>query len=325
MNYPQFNLLKFDPILKEKIWGGQKLKKKLLKKTDHDAIGESWEISEVPNNISIVNKGKFKGESLSDLIKKYPHQLLGHESIKRFGYKFPILFKFIDAAKRLSVQLHPDDALAKKRHNSFGKTEMWYIIDADPDAFIIADFNKKLTPDAYQKYLEEGTLVNHLQKINVKKGDVFYIKPGFVHAIGEGILLAEIQQTSDITYRIYDWERKDENGQYRELHTDLALDAIDFNVDYQYQINYSKDTYGKQKLLHTNYFKTDYIYLRKDKISLDAKSKFMVLMCVEGELEVEDDQGNIEFLKTGETLFISAQTNTVELKSSNARALKVTI
>lgn len=326
MNKSKLGLIKFKPILKDKIWGGQKLKNQFGKEGNSVQIGESWEISEVPDSVSIVEEGSFKNTSLSELIRQYPVDMLGQESIDKFGYQFPILFKFIDAAERLSVQLHPNDEVAKERHQSFGKTEMWYVIDADPEAFIIADFKEKLSPESYQEYLNDGTLVDHLQYIKVKSGDVFYIKPGLIHAIGEGVLLAEIQQTSDITYRIYDWKRKDIYGNYRELHTDIAIDAIDFNIDYKYQIDYQEEQEGVQELLHTDYFKTDYIHVSKDEnLKLETHQKFMVLMCIEGEVKLKTgDESSL--LERGETIFLPAVLAEATLSSlKNSRLLKVTI
>lgn len=326
MDKPKPSLLKFKPILKQKIWGGQKLQTQLHKDTEADAIGESWEISEVPNSISVVSEGVYANTSLSELIKRFPLEMLGQSSINRFGHHFPILFKFIDAAQRLSVQLHPNDELAKKRHDSFGKTEMWYVIAADPNAFIIADFQEKLTPECYQKYLKNGTLVDYLQHIKVEPGDVFYIKPGLVHAIGEGVLLAEIQQTSDITYRIYDWKRKDKHSHYRELHTDFAIDAIDFDVSYDYKINYHPDQKGAQELLYTSYFKTDYVYLSQNQIfKFEPNNQFVVLMCVEGKAHVLASDGTKYELQMGETIFVPACVEKIILSSTHARLLKVTI
>lgn len=326
MNTSKLGFIKFKPILKDKIWGGQKLINQLGKKSSSDQVGESWEISEVPESVSVVAEGNFKNSSLSELIKRFPLGMLGQKSVDKFGYQFPILFKFIDAAERLSVQLHPDDEIANKRHQSFGKTEMWYIIDADEESFIIADFSEKLTPESYQKYLNEGTLVDHLQHIKVKSGDVFYIKPGLVHAIGEGVLLAEIQQTSDITYRIYDWMRQDKNGNYRDLHTDLAIDAIDFNVDYNYQIDYQKEQEGVQELLYTDYFRTDYIHISKNQnLQIETHQKFMVLMCIEGQVELKTNNES-GILKKGETIFVPAIIDRVTLNAlQDSRLLKVTV
>ncbi|MCL4162945.1 UNVERIFIED_CONTAM: hypothetical protein GTU68_029289, partial [Idotea baltica] len=219
--------LKFIPILKERLWGGTKLRDVLGKPIESDITGESWEISTVKGDVSIVSNGEFADISLQNLIDQYPEELLGKRVLERFGKEFPILIKFIDAKQDLSIQLHPNDELARKRHNSFGKTEMWYIMDADSDAKLIVGFNKDISKSEYSKSLEENRLLELLNYEKVKEGDTFFINTGKIHAIGAGVLLAEIQQTSDVTYRVFDFNRKDKNGDLRELHTELARDAID--------------------------------------------------------------------------------------------------
>src|SRR6056297_3527835 len=216
LDYP----IKFNPILKEKIWGGKKLKSILNKQTNRDDLGESWEISGVTGNISVVANGEFKGFSLKDLLEEYKEKILGEKIYKEFDTDFPLLIKFIDANTELSVQLHPNDELAQQRHNSFGKTEMWYIMQADEGAKINIGFKESVSKEDYISRLEEGKIVELLNFEEVKKGDSFFINTGKVHAIGAGVLLAEIQQTSDVTYRIYDWDRTDDDGNSRELHTD---------------------------------------------------------------------------------------------------------
>ena len=200
--------LTFTPIFKERIWGGEKLQKELQKPVNQPLIGESWEISTVKGDISIINNGHLRGTSLQALIEESPEALLGTKVYKQFGKDFPLLIKFIDAAQDLSIQVHPNDELAKKRHNSFGKTEMWYIMDSAPEASIIIGFNKDVTQEEYQKYLSEKTLTQLLNYEKISRGDMFFILAGKIHAIGAGVLLAEIQQTSDITYRVYDFDRK---------------------------------------------------------------------------------------------------------------------
>ena len=218
--------LKFEPILKERLWGGSKLKDVLGKNSPHDKVGESWEISTVKGAVSVVINGAFKGMNFQDIINKNPINVLGENVVKRFGKKFPILIKFIDAKLDLSIQLHPDDELAKKRHNSLGKKEMWYIMDAPKKANLIIGFNKTIRKEEYQRSLKENTLLDLLNYESVKEGDAFFINTGKIHAIGAGVLLAEIQQTSDITYRVFDFSRKDKNDKLRELHSDMALDAL---------------------------------------------------------------------------------------------------
>ena len=201
MLYP----LKFQPILKDKIWGGQKLQQILNKPTSSTEAGESWEISDVEGDTSVVSNGTMAGTSLKSLMELHTTDLLGHKNFQQFGTKFPLLIKFIDAKSDLSVQLHPNDALAKARHNSFGKTEMWYVVQADPDSNLIVGFNQPMTKELYLKHLEAKTLESILNFDTVEAGDTYFIEVGRIHAIGAGVLLAEIQQTSDITYRVYDW------------------------------------------------------------------------------------------------------------------------
>jgi mannose-6-phosphate isomerase len=231
--------LQFEPIFKERIWGGTKLKTYLNKPIQSDNTGESWEISTVENDVSIVSNGNFKGKSLNDLIDEFPEQILGTKVYEQFGKQFPLLFKFIDAREDLSIQLHPNDELAKKRHNSFGKTEMWYVMQAEANARLIVGFKEKSSANEYIENLNNKTLLSILDSKKVKEGDVFFLETGTIHAIGAGILIAEIQQTSDITYRVYDFDRVDAQGNQRELHLDLALDAINYDVTNAH-VEYSK-------------------------------------------------------------------------------------
>ena len=205
LNYP----IKFHPILKDKIWGGDKLSKMLGKKSERTDIGESWEISDIKDSLSIVANGKLKGHSLQDLMVIYRGDFLGKKVFRKFSYNFPLLIKFIDAKEALSIQLHPNDTLAKERHNSFGKTEMWYVMQADKDANLIVGFKEDIDKQTYLAHMVKKSLLDILNVDKVKKGDVYFIPTGRVHAIGAGVLLAEIQQTSDITYRVYDWDRQE--------------------------------------------------------------------------------------------------------------------
>ena len=230
--------LQFEPILKERLWGGTKLRDVLGKNIKSETTGESWEVSAVKGDISIVSNGSEKGRSLQDLINENPEALMGKQVHERFGYEFPILIKFIDAKLDLSIQLHPNDELAKARHNSFGKTEMWYVMDADPGAQLIVGFNRDVGREEYIKSLEDNTLLELLNYEPVSEGNTFFINTGKIHAIGAGVLLAEIQQTSDVTYRVYDFNRRDKNGQLRELHTDLAIDAIDYRIKDDFKVSY---------------------------------------------------------------------------------------
>lgn len=323
INYP----LKFTPILKEKIWGGTKLEKLLHKKADHKRIGESWEISDIEGDISIVANGPLKGKSLKDLLREHKGQLVGEEVYKSFKNQFPLLIKFIDANTELSVQVHPDDRLAGERHNSFGKTEMWYIMEAEKNADIIIGFKRTISREEYLKHLNSGKITELLHFEKVEKGDAFFINPGKVHAIGAGVLLAEIQQTSDLTYRIYDWDRKDGQGNSRELHTDLALEAIDFENKEDFKKNYSREINSSNKIAGCEYFTTNFLpvstgVIEKNYSGIDS---FVIYMCVSGEAEVSVD-GNSEDIQTGETILIAAETSKVELSSKvGAQLLEVFI
>ncbi|KKN28501.1 hypothetical protein LCGC14_0853690, partial [marine sediment metagenome] len=252
--------LKFKPILKERLWGGKKLKTVLGKSIESDITGESWEISGVEGDISVVANGDLAGTSLKQLIDEHAENLLGKSVVERFGKEFPILIKFIDAKQDLSVQLHPNDKLAKERHNSFGKTEMWYVMDADDDASLIVGFNRDVSKEEYAESLKKDTLLDLLNYEKVDSGDTFFINTGKVHAIGAGVLLAEIQQTSDVTYRIFDFNRKDKDGNLRELHTEQALDAIDYKKKDDFKVDYTSRMNVVNTMVDCPYFKTDYLH-----------------------------------------------------------------
>lgn len=315
----------FYPILKDRLWGGDKLRSVLAKESPVGAIGESWELSGVSGDVSVVANGPLKGKTLNELILNDPVALLGKQVVDRFGYGFPILIKFIDAKLDLSIQLHPNDELARKRHNSFGKTEMWYVIDADPKARLIVGFKERVSTETYRKSLEDGTILDYLNRIPVREGDTFFIRPGLVHAIGAGILLAEIQQTSDVTYRIYDFKRKDSHGHYRELHTDLAMEAIDFKVEDDFLVSYEKDADRVNPMVDCPYFKTDFLSLTQD-MTMDTtqRDSFTILMCVWGAAEVDNGSGKVSLVQ-GQTVLLPANTEQIHLRSAGARLLQVTL
>ncbi|MDT0559297.1 type I phosphomannose isomerase catalytic subunit [Ichthyenterobacterium sp. W332] len=314
--------LKFYPILKEKIWGGNKLAKQLNKPSNQQNIGESWEISDVEGDTSIVANGRLKGESLKSLLSKYQHALVGDKNYEVFGDKFPLLIKFIDAKQDLSIQLHPNDELAAKRHNSFGKTEMWYVMQADEDANLIVGFNKKITPQEYLKHLEEKTLTEILNFDKVKEGDTYFIEVGRVHAIGAGVMLAEIQQTSDITYRVYDWDRVDAHGNERELHNDLAIDAIDFNMANDYKVNYKSSVNRSNIMVDCPYFKTSLLPIEGTINKINDKDSLFIYMCVDGEVKIETNTVT-EILTKGETVLIPASVKDFNIVSKGAKLLEV--
>ena len=320
LHYP----LSFEPILKERIWGGEKLTTIFKKDVYKTHIGESWELSDVEGDVSVVSNGDLKGKSLKELIETYKEDLVGEKVYKAFGNSFPILIKFIDAKTPLSIQVHPNNELAKVRHNSFGKNEMWYIMEAENDAELIVGFNQKVDQDRYIDKLENGKVLEILNAETIKKGDTFYIPTGRVHAIGAGVLLAEIQQTSDVTYRIYDYNRVDaKTGKERELHTELALDAIDYTVHDSYKTAYTLKENQSSTLVHSPYFKTNIIQLKgsidKDYKSLDS---FVIYMCVEGNAEIKCNEKNYQ-LNLGQTLLLPAAIETVELSSENAKILEI--
>ncbi|CAM3649036.1 type I phosphomannose isomerase catalytic subunit [Flavobacterium gelidilacus] len=314
--------LTFEPILKERIWGGTKLKTYLNKPISSDITGESWELSTVTNDISVVNNGFLKGKNVNQLIELYPNEFLGAEVLARFGTEFPLLFKFIDAKQDLSIQLHPNDELAKKRHNSFGKTEMWYVMQADENARLIVGFKENSNPEEYKKALENKNLVTILNEVEVKAGDVFFLETGTIHAIGAGIVIAEIQQTSDVTYRVYDFDRVDVNGNQRELHTELALDALNYNTT-EAHVQYDSKINKSNKVVDCKYFKTNIIPLEEIYIWKKTKEAFTVLMCTQGEFELEYNT-TISKYKKGDTVLIPAILDEVLLRG-NATLLEISI
>lgn len=320
--------LKFAPIYKDKIWGGDKIKSILDK--DYGNLpncGESWELSGVEGNVSVVTNGYLAGNDLNELIEIYMGDLVGENIYEHFGNEFPLLIKFIDANDDLSIQVHPDDEMAAERHNSYGKTEMWYVIQADKGAKLQSGFNQEVDQDLYLEKLEAVQLPDILNFEEVTSGDVFFIPAGRVHAIGKGILLAEIQQTSDITYRIYDYDRRDDKGNTRELHTDLALDAIDYTVFPEYKSKYDTKVNESVELASCKYFTTNVLELNrsveKDYNKLDS---FVIYICLDGEVSIETEAGN-ESVKLGETILLPAAIESVTLKplSDKAKLLEVYI
>ncbi|MFI1745746.1 type I phosphomannose isomerase catalytic subunit [Thalassobellus sediminis] len=314
--------IKFTPILKDKIWGGQKLKTLLNKNSDLPNIGESWEISDVEGDTSIVSNGSLKGQSLKQLLKNFGAELIGLQNYRIFKNKFPLLIKFIDAKEDLSIQLHPNDELAAKRHNSFGKTEMWYTLQADEGANLIVGFNQEMTPDLYLKHLEEKSLTQILNFDEVKTGDTYFIEVGRVHAIGAGVMVAEIQQTSDITYRVYDWDRVDDNGNERELHNDLAIDAFDFDMPDNFRVAYDKTKNQSNEMVSCPYFTTNYLQVSKTLKKENTHDSFIIYICVEGSVEISAN-GFTETINNGETILLPAAIKDFNIYSEKATLLEV--
>ena len=314
--------LKFRPILKDKIWGGTKLKTILQKDSSLPNIGESWEISDVEGDTSIVSNGNLENQSLKQLLQLYKDELIGKKNYEKFGDKFPLLIKFIDAKQDLSIQLHPNDALAKARHNSFGKTEMWYVMQADEDSNLIVDFNQKMTPELCLEHLEQKTLPQILNFDKVKAGDTYFIEVGRVHAIGAGVMLAEIQQTSDITYRIYDWDRTDDFGNERELHTDLAIDAIGFDMPNNFRVKYAKKPNQSNEMVSCPYFTTSYLKVDQEIQKENTHDSFVIYICVEGEAQIKTETYS-EVIKKGETLLVPAAISSYQISANDATLLEV--
>ena len=311
MSINQF--LKFEPILKEKIWGGEKLKNLLKKKSTNSKIGESWEISDVEKDTSIIANGNLRGQSLKQLINTFSADLVGRKVFEQFGEKFPLLIKYIDAKEVLSIQLHPNDNLAQKRHNSFGKTEMWYVMQADTNANLIVGFNKDSNQKEYSEHLKNNSLIDILNVDEVSNGDVYFIPTGRIHAIGAGVLLAEIQQTSDITYRVYDWNRPNPDGTFRDLHTEEAIDAIDYKSQNSYKTQYSKIENTASKVISCSYFTTNILPITQSiQINHSEKDSFVIYMCVKGEVEFIH-QNQQEKLSYGETLLVPASLKEFEI------------
>jgi len=318
--------LKFEPILKNKIWGGEKLVSILNKKSDQKDLGESWELSDVEGDTSVVANGDLKGRNLKELIKQYKGALVGEKVYEGFGDTFPLLIKFIDAKEALSIQLHPHDDLAMKRHNSFGKTEMWYVMQADEKANLIVGFQKDVTKEEYLYHLNNKSLLDILNVDEVQKGDVYFIPTGRVHAIGAGVMLAEIQQTSDITYRVYDWDRQDAHGNYRDLHTEEAIDAIDYKAQSSYKTEYSKLQNQPSEMVTCPYFTTNILPVEGEvSVNHQDKSSFIIYMCVAGNVTFSKEEHR-EDLTMGETILVPASMKNFTIHSSeNSELLEVYI
>ena len=310
MLYP----LKFKPILKECIWGGKKLQQVLHKEGDFSKpIGESWEISGVEGNESVVSNGFLAGNTLAELLEIYMGDLVGESVFEQYGNDFPLLFKFIDADSDLSIQVHPDDETAIERHQCFGKTELWYIVDAKPDAELISGFCSKTDPEKYLQCLENKTLSSLLNVEKVSKGSAIFIPAGHVHSIGKGILLAEVQQSSDITYRIYDFNRRDAQGNPRKLHVKEALDVINFSPSSDTKIVYKNKQNDSAEILKSDFFTVNKLNFDRPLLRDYAKNdSFVVYMCVQGSCRIKHDGGE-EALQMGESILIPAQIDEIEL------------
>ena len=295
------------PILKSRIWGGEKLKT-LGKNLPNKSIGESWELSMIGEDISVVKNGVYQYTSIDVLINNFPKQILGEEIFEKFGPQLPLLFKFLDAKTDLSIQLHPNDVLAKERHNSYGKTEMWYIIDCDQDSSLLYGFNNNITKEEFRQRIENNTLLEVTKSVPVKKGDTFFIKAGTLHAIGKGILIAEIQQNSNTTYRIYDYDRKDKNGKSRELHIDKACEVTNLCAAENYPQSQALNHNGfSQKLLSScEYFNVNLLNISSHADISAKKESFEHLLVISGSAALTGNNCDKMDLNKGDSIFIPA-------------------
>ena len=308
--------LKFNPILKSTIWGGDKIIPFKHLDSDQQQVGESWEISDVEGDESVVANGAEAGKNLTQLMNEYKGELVGKANYERFGGKFPLLIKFIDACQDLSIQVHPDDALAKVRHNSMGKTEMWYVIGNDGGkAHLRSGLKEQITPEKYVEVIDNNTICDVLADYAVQPGDVFFLPAGRIHSIGAGCFIAEIQQTSNITYRIYDFNRKDKNGNTRELHTELSKDAIDYSVESDYRTLYTPKKDEPVELVSCQYFTTS-VYDLTENMTMDYSEldSFVIYICMEGACTLTDNEGNTLSLQAGESILFPATTASVTVK-----------
>lgn len=307
--------LKFKPILKQTIWGGDRIIPFKHLNENLPNVGESWEISGVPGNESVVANGEFRGKTLRELINIFREELVGESVYKRFSTTFPLLIKFIDAKQDLSIQVHPDDETAKKRHNSLGKTEMWYVMDATEGAKLRSGFKTKIGPKEYKELVHNSTITDVLAEYEIKKGDVFFLPAGRVHSIGAGAFIAEIQETSDITYRIFDFDRKDANGNTRELHTELAKDVIDYEVHDDYRTQYTPEMNEPVELVACPYFTTS-VYDMTETINCDYTEldSFVIYICMEGSCTITNNEGDSIELQAGESTLLAATTQEVTIE-----------
>lgn len=307
-------MYKFKPILKSMLWGGEKIIPYKGVESTMTSVGESWEISGVKDNESVVAEGPDAGMKLPELIARDKGALVGQSNYERFGKEFPLLIKFIDARQDLSIQVHPNDKLAWERHQSKGKTEMWYVVDADPGSRLRSGFAKQVTPDEYEQSIADNTITDLLQEYDIHAGDVFFLPAGRVHSIGAGAFIAEIQQTSNITYRIYDFNRCDDSGKPRELHTELSKAAIDYTVLPDYRTYYEAKEDTQVQLAACRYFTTSLCKLTKEhRMDVADLDSFVILICTKGHGTVTDDGGNSISIKQGESILVPATAKTLDI------------
>lgn len=306
--------LKFNALLKSTLWGGDKIIPFKNLDIQQENVGESWEISGVKDNETIVADGPYAGKKLNELVEELKGKLVGEDNYQRFGNEFPLLIKFIDARQDLSIQVHPTDEIAKMQGKERGKTEMWYLMDSDKDATLLCGLKKKITPEEYAQMVENDTIVDAIDRYEVKEGDCFFLPAGRIHAIGTGCFLAEIQQTSDVTYRIYDFKRKDKDGNYRQLHTKEAAECINYNVESNYRTEYTPVKNQGVSLVQCPYFNTA-VYDLDEPMTIDYSEldSFVILIGVKGNATITDNEGNTFTLQAGESVLVPATTETLKV------------
>lgn len=310
-------MYKFKPLLKSTLWGGDKIISFKHLQSTQQQVGESWEISGVEDNETIVSDGEYSGKKLNELVTLLGEKLVGRDNYKRFGNEFPLLIKFIDARQDLSIQVHPTDEIAHRQGKERGKTEMWYIMNSDSDAKLYSGLKLRITPEEYKQMVENDTICDALAQYSVQEGDVFFLPAGRIHAIGTGCFLAEIQQTSDVTYRIYDFKRKDKDGNYRQLHTQEASECINYEVEDTYRTTYQPRKNEGVSLVECPYFSTA-VYDLDEPMTLDYSEldSFVILIGMKGESRITDNEGHTTTLNEGETVLIPATTKGIQVEGT---------
>ena len=310
----EVGILRFEPYFKQVLWGGHRIRPFKGMEADEKPIGESWEISGLEGFESVVSDGKFKGERIDSLLEKYGADILGERLSHSFGNKFPLLIKFIDAEKDLSIQVHPDDRLAKHRHGCWGKTELWYTLDHVGNACLYSGLLESITPEQLKQHIENNTLASVLAKFHPTRGDLFYLPAGRIHSIGAGNLILEIQQSSDITYRVYDYDRTDKNGKKRELHTELAVGAIDYRVHEDYMRHVRPKSDREIVMKECPFFTATLLQAtRNHRIWISRYDSFRIVIAISGKGVITDDIGNSASIRQGQTLLIPASTRWIDL------------
>ena len=310
-------LFKFEPLLKQTLWGGEKIIPfKRLSSNMHN-VGESWEISGVKDSETVVSDGPMKGMRLNELVAEMKEKLVGKDNYQRFGNEFPLLVKFIDARQDLSIQVHPSDEVARRQGKPHGKTEMWYIMPSDPGAKLFSGLKKEITPEQYKEMVENDTICDALAQYEVHEDEAFFLPSGRIHSIGAGCFLAEIQQTSDVTYRIYDFKRKDKDGNHRQLHTHEAAESINYAIDKNYKTEYVPCKNQGIPLISCPYFSTA-VYDLDESMTLDYSEldSFVILIALKGDGQITDENGENTSFRAGETVLLPATVNTVKVEGT---------